>query len=174
MKKWEIILTVCILGAISCSIGCSPREETQTSTSTPMVTSSTLTTPTTSIQTTLPDVELAFPEVPRISVEELKKLIDDKADFMLVDVEDPSVFAGEHIVGAINIPYNPIDTTNTELKLIGLPKDKLIVFYCNCPGEESSAAVAKLAVGMGLMMGNIKVLRGGFGWWVTLNYPIAK
>jgi rhodanese-related sulfurtransferase len=61
----------------------------------------------------------------------LKKLIDDKSDFVLVDTRAGSVFTTGHIIGSINITTNLLDPTSTELKLIGLPGNKLIVFYCD-------------------------------------------
>jgi rhodanese-related sulfurtransferase len=147
----------------------------QTTSTTPVSTTSTTkssSTTTVSTTPTLPEVELVFPDVQRVSAEDLKKMIETKADFVLVDAESADVYAAGHIPGAINIPYNPIDTTFMDLRLIGLPSNKTIVFYCQCNDEASSGAIAMEAARMGLKLSNLRALRGGYGWWITLAYPI--
>jgi len=76
-------------------------------------------------------VVLAHPEVPRITAEELKKLIDEDADIVIVDTRDSLSYEYGHIPGAINIYYDPNgDPMNREMTLVALPADKLIVLYC--------------------------------------------
>ena len=76
-------------------------------------------------------VVLAHTEVPRITVEELKQLIDSKADIVIVDTRDSVSYDFGHIPGAINIYYDPNgDPTDREMTLVALPSDKLIAFYC--------------------------------------------
>jgi len=76
-------------------------------------------------------VVLAHPEVQRITVDELKKLIDDKADIVIVDTRDSTSYDYGHIPGAINIYYDPNgDPATREMTLVALPSDKLIAFYC--------------------------------------------
>jgi rhodanese-related sulfurtransferase len=115
------------------------------------VTSSALTTTTKStVITTFPLDWLDYPEVPRITAEELKKLYDGNTKPIIVDSRDIASFNEEHIPGALNIPYDdmpvsaaidPYDLaglTEEDLgtglrmdsKLRWLPKDQLIVLYC--------------------------------------------
>ncbi|HEY5567895.1 MAG TPA: rhodanese-like domain-containing protein [Gammaproteobacteria bacterium] len=76
-------------------------------------------------------VVLAHPEVPRITAEELRQLIDEKADVVIVDTRDALSYEYGHIPGAINIYYDPTaDPTTRELILVALPGDKLIALYC--------------------------------------------
>ena len=76
-------------------------------------------------------VVLAHPEVPRITAEELKQLIDQHADIVIVDTRDAVSYEYGHIPGAINIYYDPTaDPTTRELILVALPGDKLIALYC--------------------------------------------
>ena len=76
-------------------------------------------------------VVLAHPEVARITAEELKKLIDQKADIVIVDTRDSLSYETGHIPGAVNIYYDPNgDPMNREMTLVALPADKLIVLYC--------------------------------------------
>ena len=76
--------------------------------------------------------EVAYPEVFRITAEELKQLIDEQGEYVLVDSRDSMSYDQGHIEGAINIYYNPTGDPNAlEMMLIGLPMDKLIVIYCS-------------------------------------------
>lgn len=71
------------------------------------------------------------PELPRITAEELKKLIDEKGNFILVDSRDSGSYSKEHIKGAINIYFDPTgDPMTRRMILMALPMDKLIVVYC--------------------------------------------
>ncbi len=55
----------------------------------------------------------------------------------LVDVRKPEKYKVSHIKGAINVPY---DMKNEKLDTSKLPKDGLIVFYCNTGIKSSDAA----------------------------------
>lgn len=50
------------------------------------------------------------------------------AGIQFVDVRKPKDFQEGHLKGAINIPF---DTKTSTLDATKLPKDKLVVFYCN-------------------------------------------
>jgi rhodanese-related sulfurtransferase len=74
---------------------------------------------------------LAHPEVERISSEELKQLIDEDVDIVIVDSRDGLSYEYGHIEGAINIYYDPTgDPAIRAMTLVALPADKLIVLYC--------------------------------------------
>lgn len=82
----------------------------------------------------VPEEGLYLPEVPRITCEELKQLIDEGVDLVLVDNRFESSFERGHISGAINIPYTPLPPLTEEMvteRLLMLPRDKLIVLYCD-------------------------------------------
>ena len=71
------------------------------------------------------------PQISRITAEELKKLLDEKADIVVVDTRDSLSYDYGHIPGAVNIYYDPNgDPMNREMTLVALPADKLIVLYC--------------------------------------------
>ena len=59
-----------------------------------------------------------------ITVEELKDLLDSKADIVLVDVRNTDSYDLSHIPGAIVIPSGEIRDRHDEL-----PRDKMIVLY---------------------------------------------
>ena len=74
---------------------------------------------------------LAHPEVGRISSEELKQLLDEDTDIVVVDSRDGLSYDYGHVEGAINIYYDPTgDPSIRALTLVALPSDKLVVFYC--------------------------------------------
>lgn len=80
----------------------------------------------------LPEENLVHPELPRVTCEELKQLMDEGANLLLVDTRGESHFKKEHITGAINIPNNPFPPFTEqmiEIRLGMLPQDRLIIFY---------------------------------------------
>jgi hypothetical protein len=69
------------------------------------------------------------PELPRISAEDLKVIYDNRDPLVLVDVRPKDLFDTGYIPGARNIPNDPeAESLN---KLLQLPKDRLIVLYCD-------------------------------------------
>lgn len=70
---------------------------------------------------------------------DLKQMIgQNKQDFVLVDVRDPSEYKAGHIPGAINIPSETFAAGSGVL-----PKEKKIIVYCNT-GSRSYLAYKKL------------------------------
>lgn len=54
----------------------------------------------------------------------VKREMDRRADFLIVDVRPQPDYEKDHIVGAINIPFFEMEQRYAEL-----PKDKWLVFY---------------------------------------------
>ncbi len=110
----------------------------------------------------------ATDDIPRISVEELKRQMDEGADVVVVDTLYPYWYRKGHIKGAINFPW-----AETLREPTVLSRTRLLVLYCDCHCEETSADVAvQLARDWGYK--NIKVLKGGWVEWVKLGYPTEK
>jgi len=107
-------------------------------------------------------------EVQSIKPEELKKLIESKADILVVDNQPKGAYDMEHIPGAVNFPWA------MQIKVpVNLPRNKMLILYCACSHEEDSTDVAeKLMREFGY--NNIKVLEGGWLRWVELGYPTEK
>ncbi len=64
-------------------------------------------------------------EVERITVDELKDLLDNQADVVIVDVRSKSSYDHGHIPGAIPMPYpEEIRSRHEEL-----PTDKTLILY---------------------------------------------
>ena len=53
----------------------------------------------------------------------------------------------------------------------GLPRDRQLVLYCNCPNEVSAAMAVKQLSGHGFK--NARALSGGLDGWVAAGRPIA-
>src|SRR5512136_2284576 len=104
-------------------------------------------------------------KVELITAEELKKLIDEGTNLVVVDTQDERTYPVRHIKGAINFPWAPVIR-----EPINLPRVKLLIIYCGCAGEEASKNVARqLMSDWGFKQ--VKVLDGGFNRWLKLRYP---
>ena len=125
--------------------------------------------------TLLASENVVLPNLPRISVEELKDLVDKDADVVIVDTRDGGSYAAGHIKGAINIQYDVTsDPMQRQMMLIALPMDKLIVTYCDCTDDANSANVVQELYDLGYDMDKLRVLSGGSLRWVELKYPMVK
>ena len=112
--------------------------------------------------------ESASQSFPSIKCEELKKMIDRKADDILVVSNDPQDSYKEgHIPGAASFPW--VDTLKPP---IALPRNKTLILYCSCAHEEDSSDMATQLARFGYR--NIKLLEGGFLQWQKLKYPVEK
>ena len=119
--------------------------------------------------------DVVLPDLPRISVEELKQMVDKNADIVIVDTRDGGSYAAGHIKGAINIQYDVTsDPMNRQMMLIALPMDKLIVTYCDCTDDANSANVVQELYDLGYDLDNLRVLSGGSLRWVEMKYPMVK
>jgi rhodanese-related sulfurtransferase len=111
----------------------------------------------------------AHPEIPRISLEELKGMIEQKADVVIIDAQLKEIYDRGHIKGALSLPWKA-EITEADVK--DIPKDKLIVTYCDCgPGESDSADVAAQLINLGYS--NVKVLADpSIRGWNKAGYPM--
>jgi rhodanese-related sulfurtransferase len=66
-----------------------------------------------------------------VSIEQLKKMLDQKSDFLLVDTRTEYEFRQGHIPGALNIPPHRFDGLAA---LLPSDKDLQIIFYCRGHG----------------------------------------
>ena len=114
-------------------------------------------------------VSAAGKEIKTIKPDEVKKMIESKkTDFVIVDTQPKGVYDVGHIKGAVSFPWDP------ELKSPGkLPKNKMLILYCDCAHEEDSIDTAtQLMKKWGYT--NLKVIEGGWSKWQELGYPIVK
>jgi rhodanese-related sulfurtransferase len=108
-------------------------------------------------------------DIPRVSITDLKKLVDSGSDVIILDTQPKAVYDKGHIKGAISFPWRKKITL---LDIEGLPRDRLIVMYCDCgPGESDSADVASRFLQMGF--GEVKVLKDpSIQGWKKAGYPV--
>jgi rhodanese-related sulfurtransferase len=77
------------------------------------------------------------------------------ADFVLLDVRSPALYARGHVPGAVNLPHGKI----VESKMTEYPADTRFVVYCagpHCNGADRAAArLARLRRPVKLMIGGV-------------------
>ncbi len=108
-------------------------------------------------------------EIPQIKPDDLKSMIEKKQPgFVVVDVQPQGAYELGHIKGAINFPWD------SDIKNPGkLPKNELLILYCDCGHEEDSTDTAQqLTTKFGYK--DVKILEGGWSGWQKLGYPIEK
>jgi membrane protein DedA with SNARE-associated domain/rhodanese-related sulfurtransferase len=101
----------------------------------------------------------------RISVDELKHLIDGGANPVVFDVRttiarerDP-----QRIPGAIAFDLSQVDAVVAEL-----PAEREVILYCNCPSEASAARIARLLMDRGVRL--VRPLAGGLQAWIDAGF----
>lgn len=73
--------------------------------------------------------DFILPELPRITNEQLKKLMDDGEPLLVVDTRIQFIFNLGHLPETINISMEPEAAQAT--RFLTLPKDRKIIFYCD-------------------------------------------
>jgi len=108
--------------------------------------------------------EIKKAEIKKITALELKKRMDSKEDFFLVDVREKEEFAKGHVEKAVNIPL-----TVFNVNINNIPKNKNIVLYCNSAKKSNKAAYILIRNGYS----NIVEMEG-FKYWIEKNLPFKK
>lgn len=89
------------------------------------------------------------------------------ADFVLVDVRGPKLFARGHVPGAVNIPHR----TMTPERMAPFPKEALFVVYCagpHCNGANKGAIrLARLGY-------RVKEMIGGITGWLDEDFALER
>jgi membrane protein DedA with SNARE-associated domain/rhodanese-related sulfurtransferase len=106
--------------------------------------------------------------IDRITVPELRSLMDDGREVVILDVRPKDVRAQDGIIpGAIAAHPEDIDPIVRDYA-----RDAEIVVYCDCPNEESAATAAKHLKQAGFK--RIRPLLGGIEAWVEAGHPIER
>ncbi len=107
-------------------------------------------------------------DVPRVTIQELKKMMDDKAPVVVLDAQPKRAYDKGHIKGAISFPWAP---KLSDEQIAALPKGKPIVVYCDCgPGEADSVSVAERLLELGF--NDVKVLKDpSIRGWKEAGFP---
>ena len=108
-------------------------------------------------------------EMSRISVDELRELIDSGREPFVIDVRSDAGRA----IDARRIPgARAIELGRIAMAFDELPRDREIVIYCNCPNEASAASAARLLAERGLT--RVRPLAGGLDAWVAAGQRIES
>ena len=88
------------------------------------------------------------------------------ADFVLLDVRSPELYARGHVPGAVNLPHRKIIGS----KLAAWPASTLFVVYCAGPHCNGAARAAVRLAGLGRP---VKLMAGGVTGWLDEGFPLA-
>ncbi len=105
--------------------------------------------------------------IARITVGDLRRLMDGGERPVVVDVRSPSIrkLDPRFIPGAL-----AMDIAEVDQRLEQLPADRDIIFYCTCPNEASAAQVAKKLIELGYT--RVRPLHGGLDAWLAAGYEV--
>ncbi len=94
-------------------------------------------------------------------------MTNGSADFVLLDVRSPGLYAQGHVPGALNLPHGKI----IESKMADYTADTVFVVYCagpHCNGAHKGAIrLAKLGR-------PVKLMIGGVTGWLDEGFTLAK
>ncbi len=88
------------------------------------------------------------------------------ADFVLLDVRSPAMYAAGHVPGAVNLPHGKIITS----KLTSWPPETVFVTYCAGPHCNGAARGALRLAQLGRP---VKIMAGGITGWVDEGFSLA-
>jgi rhodanese-related sulfurtransferase len=88
------------------------------------------------------------------------------ADFVLLDVRGPELFARGHVAGAMNLPHGKIVAS----KLSAWPEDTLFVTYCAGPHCNGAARGALRLARLGR---RVKIMAGGITGWLDEGFALT-
>ena len=88
------------------------------------------------------------------------------ADFVLLDVRGPALYAKGHVPGAINLPHGKIIRS----KLAEWPEETLFVTYCAGPHCNGAARGALRLADLGRP---VKIMAGGLTGWIDEGFELA-
>ena len=111
--------------------------------------------------------EQAIRNVPRITIDELKVLMEQKS-VLVIDVRDPESFAKGRIPGSVNVDYTQV--LRQADRFAG--EQRTIVAYCACANEMTAARAAVDLAATGVP--GAKALKGGWDEWVQRGERIER
>ncbi len=102
-----------------------------------------------------------------ITIYEAEELFQ-KGKALFIDARPEEDFKIGHILGALNIPLNSIKSPE-DLKTLNLPKNKMLITYCEGGDCKSSIYLAYYLLKAGYR--KVKVLIGGWPGWLEAGLP---
>ncbi len=104
----------------------------------------------------------------RISVDEVRRLMDEGRMGMVIDVRSPmSQQVTGRIPGAVTV-----DPQNLKFDLVAVEPQSEVVVYCACPNEATAAKVAKALIQHGFK--RVRPLHGGIDAWIEAGHAVER
>ena len=88
-----------------------------------------------------------------------------RSDVIVIDTRSAENFAAQRIAGAINLPHRTMNAETTA----HLPKEKVLVTYCDGPGCNASTKGALRLAALGFQ---VKEMIGGLEYWIREGGPV--
>jgi rhodanese-related sulfurtransferase len=115
-----------------------------------------------------------------ITAEELKKMMDEKKDVLIIDTMPfEASYKKNHIPGATQFEFPVPEMTSMDdatkesfEKFLGQNRDRVLVFYCGFTKCTRSHNGAMWAVKLGYK--NVYRQPGGIKAWIEAKYPVEK
>ena len=104
----------------------------------------------------------------RISVDEVRRLMDDGNIGMVIDVRSPMA---QEITGRIPGAVT-VDPQNMTFDLIAVEPQSEVVVYCACPNEATAVKVAKALKQHGFK--RVRPLHGGIDAWIAAGHDVER
>jgi rhodanese-related sulfurtransferase len=98
---------------------------------------------------------------------DLHESISKGADFVLLDVRSPTLFAKGHVPGAINLPHGKIIAS----KMNSWPDQTIFVTYCAGPHCNGASRGALLLAELGRP---VKIMAGGVTGWLDEGFALIS
>ena len=96
---------------------------------------------------------------------DVHRMLEESADFVLVDTRSPQAWEQGHVRGAVHIPREDIpESASTHI-----PAGTLVIVYCWGPGCNGATKSAHEFARMGYQ---VKEMIGGFEYWAREGYPV--
>lgn len=107
------------------------------------------------------------PLISTISVQDLKRLLDENAHLYLIDVRELNEWEEVHIPKAIHIPKDELPyTIGTHIADLNQP------IYLHCKAGVRSLDAAQKLINMGYK--HVYSVEGGILQWMEHHYPVKK
>ncbi len=94
-------------------------------------------------------------------------IVNNRMDFVLLDVRGEELFAKGHVEGAVSLPHARIN----ENGLAAYPSDTLFVVYCAGP---HCNATEKAAIRLAGLARPVKKMIGGITGWLDEGFTLVK